>query len=357
MDEVTKCCDAFDFAKENNYGAYLQQDKHYGLIWFMKESGVGVDSRKWKEIKDVKIISREDIIQRARFKNIFFHSPDDDFKSNFFIYMFNKYKNDLVVQQELLESFGSYINKDSKIGLSILNKVCGDNKSLIKSLNITAINNIKNFDLKDTDMNDFDALFKSRSVSADIVEKFYFRFFKSRKTSLKNAFIGPKIKDFLMEKYNGDRKKLEPYFPFFNNIKYEFEDLSLNIAQPGTEHVCAVRINSRELSQTLCLPGFNEGGIHLLIKKLCQGLSEVLSSQFVCDDINRSKSLYEYRFYSKKELKQEEIVSIIKDFLLFKKSNLELDVDESVVSKWYFERELRKDLDVSKTNSKQKVKI
>ncbi len=76
------------------------------------------------------------------------------------------------------------------------------------------------------------------------------------------------------------------------------------------------------------------------------------------DSYDKQKSIVEVRCYTNTDFKQEELNSLIKEYLLFKKTEPELKTTTSNVGNWLTQRNLKMQLKPNEsTHTTPKVKI
>lgn len=191
-------------------------------------------------------------------------------------------------------------------------------------------------------------------------DKFYLKFFKSRKNQLKGN-TGEYAEKFLMKMYEGKEEPLKPYFDFFSNVKHQFREIELNIEEPG--HVIfSQRLNVRKAAKIL--KGMSESGVQKWIEKFSMYMAKNYQFLGRLEEIDKSNAIVEIRWYSRdKESVIPSQVTIenynkkLKEFLIhYSKLDEKPEIDLNYVQKWLLKSELIEKLTPQEEENKIKIK-
>lgn len=273
---------------------------------------------------------------------------------DFFIKKFNESNKEdkSFLAKNIADTAGNLWNKNL---IKILTEINISSKELISTINQIPISV---WEATSVNLNELDSCL-SKQVKSEDLDSFYIKFFKARKNQLKHSKVGPIVRDFLIEKYGREEKILKPYFDFFNYIKDEFCEIELNFQEMNTKNTISTRINCRKASQLLCMDGFNEVKIREEVSKFVYAFKAYKQiEQLIIDDYDKSKAVIEIRIYTDSDLTQEDLNKEIKEFLLFKKRNPDLETTKENIEKYL----MKKDLDILLPNNTQgstvkKIKI
>ncbi len=239
---------------------------------------------------------------------------------------------------KLFEKFtGVNFNTDSLT--YVLDRISNNSKEILTNLSKIPVSVLDIFTISVDDIHNY---LKTKNIEAEDLDKFYVKYFKARKNQIKYPHTGPKVKDFLLNLYGRDEEKLSPYFPFFNHIKQEFDEIPWEVDEMKSPYVVAIRINCRKASQILCIPNFHETQIENEIQSFLYGFKSYKNlDEISMEDVDKNKKIVEFRCYSQEPINQAELNNLIKDYLYFKRDNLAVETNRSNVAKWLMERDLR----------------
>lgn len=258
---------------------------------------------------------------------------------DFFVDYYKKTSSENQLQMlKLFEKFsGTHL---SAISLAyVVDRISNNPKEILNNLSKFPVSVLDIFTISVEDIHNY---LKTKNIEADELDKFYVKYFRARKNQIKYPHTGPQIKDFLLNLYGRDKEKLSPYFPFFNHIKQEFDEIPWEVDEMKSPYVVAIRINCRKASQILCIPNFHETQIQNEIQSFLYGLKNYKNlDEISMQDIDKNKKIVEFRCYSQELIEQGELNNLIKDYLYFKRDNLEVETNSSNIAKWLMERDLR----------------
>jgi small-conductance mechanosensitive channel len=274
---------------------------------------------------------------------------------DFFIKFYNKTtkekKLELLKEIELVLGYSW-----SSYALKIIDNVSKTNKEIISTLNSFPISVL---DVTKINLQELHKFLTKNDIKSEELDNFYIKFFKSRKNQFKDARTGPIVLKFLLEVYGRDETKLKPYFEFSNHVKTEFKSVDLDFTDMLAKNVITTRINCRKASQLLCIPGYNENKIESEISSFVYCLENLLRfEEIMIESYDKQKSIIEVRCYTNTDFKQEELNTLIKEYLLFKKTEPDFPTTTSNVGSWITQRNLKMQLKPNEsTHISSKMKI
>ncbi len=296
------------------------------------------------------------LVSENKIKEMVFTQKNDPVFFDFFINFFHKASTE--EKKEILKDPDKFINHNDKWPTSIFKLIESPKTNAKESLFILSTLPVSEMTIYALHLPDLDELISKKNIPREDLDKFYIKFLKARKNQIKNANTGPGVKQFLIDKYGRNEEKLKPYFPFFNHIKEEFEEIDLNIEEEVSEYINATRINCRKGSQLICIPSMTEYLLKLEIQYFCTGLEKYKKfDKIMVDDVASSKGIIEVRTYSSFPFHKEELSGLIKDFLRFKKMNPSMQTTSETVQSFLLNKDLQKQLPNKDNSIMKKMKI
>lgn len=143
------------------------------------------------------------------------------------------------------------------------------------------------------------SFFDKFKVSEDERYKFLITFYKNRKNQISQAKNGATIRDFLLDYYERDEKKLQPFIDYFPYLKSYFspEDIPADIFENDYLYSTNSFINCRKMMKSFCLDNWNEGTYEDRLPAICEGFKEAFGLGAVYTEmINRPKMIMEVCF-------------------------------------------------------------
>ena len=141
--------------------------------------------------------------------------------------------------------------------------------------------------------------FDKFKVSEEERYKFLITFYKNRKNQISQARNGATIRDFLLDYYERDEKKLQPFIEYFPYLKSYFspEDIPADIFENNYLYSTTSFVNCRKMMKSFCLDNWNESTYEERIPAICEGFKEAFGLGVVYTEIiNRSKMIMEVCF-------------------------------------------------------------
>jgi len=250
----------------------------------------------------------------------------------------------------LLKNIEEYLGNDwSKSIIYILDSISSSSKEV---LNYTNTIPISTWSIHKVALDDLNTLLIKRDIKDKEYDNFYLKFLKARKNQINNSTYGPKVKTFLVKQYGFIEEKLSPYSSFFNYIKEMYEKVDLDIFEEVPLLTVVSKINYRKATKLLCIPGYHDTLIKRTITdfmRLIQGHKGI--KQLYIED--SGPGVMEIRCYTDNPLTQKEINDEIRDYLIFKKSNVDIPTDKVNIDKYLMSKELALELSENKSVSKK----
>lgn len=153
-------------------------------------------------------------------------------------------------------------------------------------------------------------IFDQFNVNQEERYKFLITFYKNRKNQINQAKSGAIIRDFLLDYYERDEKKLEPFIEFFPYLKSYFspEDIPADIFENDYLYSTTSFVNCRKMMKSFCLDEWHESTYENHLPAICQGFKEAFGLGAVYTDmINRSKMIMEVCFLHNDESFNKEV--------------------------------------------------
>lgn len=191
-------------------------------------------------------------------------------------------------------------------------------------------------------------------------DKFYVKFFKARKNQLKGS-TGEAAEKFLMTLYKGDENALNPYFDFFPNIKNKFNDIELDIEEPGYV-IFSQRLNVRKAAKIL--EGKSESKVQEWIEKFSQLMAKNYKIWSSFDSVDKPNAIVEVRFYKTEidsvidtKITMENYNKKLKEFLIYISGlSEEPKLNFNYIEKWLMQSDLNEKLESKEPQEKVKIK-
>lgn len=339
----------FSYGLKEKYNLYLTENRYYNTLNIVTPGdNVPADSSPIKSEEQLNYILKE--------KNISgFRSEAKDFNVNAFIDIFNS--NSADEQKFMISNITEYLGYSwNESIIYVLSKTTKNYKEALSVINGFSISTLH---MGRVEFKKIDNLLESFNPNENDMYKFWLKFFKQRKNQAKSALYGPKMSNFLIDKYGRDEKKLAPFCEFSNHLKSEFEELEFKLEEDAAKHVTAFRINCRKASQILCIPNYTEGKIQTEIKNFMNGLKKLWKLEKIdVVDFDRHKGIIEVRMYNnEKAYAQEEVTGLLKDFLVHKKTIPEIETNDNLVNNWMLKKDLTQSLSEEPIKANKKMKI
>lgn len=339
----------FNYGFKENYHLFLTENRYYNTLTITKPGE--------PTPKDSSLIKNEEqldyILKSKQISG--FRSEHKDFNVNAFIDIYNA--NNIEEQKWMLSNITEYLGYSwNENIIYVLSKTTKSYKDVVGVINGFSISTLS---MARIELKNLDNLLESFNPSESDVYKFWLRFFKQRKNQVKSPLYGPKMSNFLIDKYGRDEEKLAPFCDFSNYLKSQFEELDFKLEEDAAKYVTAFRVNCRKASQILCIPNYTEGRIQNEITKFMSGIKKLWKLEKIdVVDFDRHKGIIEVRMYNnEKAYAQEEITSLLKEFLIHKKSIPELETNDGLVNNWMLKRDLTKSLSEEPIKANKKIKI
>lgn len=326
-----------DYLKNNDYSLYSKSLGITAYYWIHKNA----DKTNYRKEYDS---SRYSIAHSS--VNII--GEEENSKNNIKQkYLLEKWKEDSFKDKEYFEEIDYCIHNYEKN--SVLNFISLINDTPEKKLKLIENLPISILELPQLTIEKLKTFVDSSNYKQEEKDKFYLKFFKLRKNQLKDK-VGEEVEMFLMSLYRDNQEKLEPYFSFFPNIKNNFNDIELNIEEPGYV-IFSLRLNIRKAAKQLS--NMSEVIAEEWIRVFSGSMAKKYNLWCQMENIDKPKAIHEIRFY-KSELKTEvnEKVSIenyqktLKSFLVYmSKLSEKPNINFEYVEKWMFQKDLKEKLE------------
>lgn len=333
-----------NYLKENDYQLYSKNSYYYFVHkdsyenQYRKEYG---NSRFSLEYSSLNIIGNGEFSE----KNIKKKCANDKFKSDsikdkeyfkLIDYLVKRYEQDDVI--DFVESLSASNN---------------DKIKLLENLPVSIL------EAYSTNFNKVKNIVEQSDYSTVEKEKFYIKFFKSRKNQLKGK-TGESAEYFIIKLYGNNEDKLMPYFDFFPNIKNRFHSIELDIEEPGYV-IFSQRFNVRKASKIL--QGKEESKIQKWIEVFSGSMAKKYNVWSSLELIDRPKAIVEIRFYKNdldvlidEKLNIDNYSQKLKKFLIYMIGlTEEPKLDFKYIEKWINHTDLTENLE--NKHDKQSIEV
>jgi hypothetical protein len=339
----------YDYLKENNHTIISEYNYGYYLkIVSLDDNNYITSKGEVLNQNYAKFNSKHDFSGYAiKDKYGIGSATSENFQENFFVKMFREAPKD--EQRLLIKNVESYIGnlwrtKFLEIFSEILNTT--------KELNYLHSISISVWDIGKVPFKNLDKLISSKEINEKEIDDFYLKFFKARKNQIKDATWGPKVKKFLVQKYGNNEEKLKPYCDFSNYIREIFEEIDLDIIEPVEKFTVLSQINYKKATNLLCMPKYDEKEIVKLITNFVSLMAKHKGiSRTDVEDVG--VGVIEIRCYTNNAFTQAELNKEIKDYLLFKKKNIDIPLNAQTIEKYFMVKELKSELEENKSVTKK----
>lgn len=354
--EITE---AFQYAIANGFSVFIKKGLYSSysssLVICKKDEE---SSSEWKDLEEIK--NPESLQYKlSSLKISDYDAPkDNDFKYNLFVSLYNQAKQP-EDKKELIKDIYSYMGyswkEDARIKIyRFFKEVTIDGLGLVNLISSIPISVLE---ANNVDFQKIEDLFKERNAPKKEVDKFWFKFFKTRKNQIKYPSVGPKVAQFLINKYGHNEEVLKPYFAFSNHVRSQFEEINFDLIEEGSKFVISFKINCKKASQMLCIPDHGEHKIANDISNFLYSLREINNWEKVKVSNEDKKDIYEYTVYSCNEVSRDDTIKMIKELLDFKKTNPDFFPNRVSVESWLLNRNLRDELPNQEVKSVQSKKM
>lgn len=342
-----------DYLKNNDYALYSKDNyRMSSYVWIHKNS-VSKGYRKEYDSSGYSVEnSTLNILGEGEFSGI-------NIKKN---YLIQKWQEESYKDKEIFKEIEYLIQNYEKNSIfNFIDMLPIDNDKKLKLIDNLPVS------ILDAHQITFDKLkiFVDKSTyNEKQKDQFYIKFFKARKNQIKDK-TGEAAENFLMDLYTKNKTKLEPYFTFFPNINNHFNEIELNIEEPGYV-VLNLHLNMRKAAKQLS--NISETKVEEWVRVFSGSFAKKYALWSVMESFDKSKAIFEVRLYKKEEITEinekvnlENYKKILKCFLVYMSKlvdNPKIDFD--YIDKWVFQKELTEKLEYKHLNGEiehTKVKI
>lgn len=204
-----------------------------------------------------------------------------------------------------------------------------------------------------------DKILKDRKCPEDVANDFWIKFLKDRKAQLKDVKNGPMVRNFLLQKYDDNEEKLQPFFEFFPILATVFQELPADVFEELPPITNSVIINTKKMRQTFLVDGFKEDSYKHNTEKFGKAFKDYFELdhfEFVFyDTTNR---MYQLNFHhNNPKITDDKIKQYIVDFYRQLKRDPNMNMEEKILLAWISQNELHHELPAANNIKRKTVKI
>lgn len=272
-----------------------------------------------------------------------------DFDFDFFIDYYKKSSND--IKKQLLEKFdfysGTFIQNTYQKFCDEIVHTNEERIALIKSFPITTLK-IYNLDL--SKLCDYLASYK---IEENVIDTFLLNFLKARKNQIKQEGVGLEIKQFLQDKY--DLPQLEKYFPFFNLLKADYEEVDIDVFENNHKYTTSSFLNIKSLIQKFSIEKWDSRKYKNHLDALCEGLVKHCKlNNFLVEDYDNMKQIIKISFFHNEDnFNLEMLKTHIIEYFQFLKINPDTVAHKDNIASWIMKNSLEQKLTDEETTVKK----
>lgn len=343
-----------DYLKNNDYTLYSKDNYRISSYVWIHKNSVNKDYRKEYGSSGYSVEnSTLNILGDGEFSGT-------NIKKN---YLIQKWQEDSYKDKEIFKEIEYLIQNYEKNSIfNFIDMLPIDNNKKLKLIDNLPVS------ILDAHQITFDKLklfVEQSNYNEEQKDQFYLRFFKARKNQIKDK-TGEAAENFLMTLYTNNQTKLEPYFTFFPNINNHFNEIELNIEEPGYV-VLNLHLNMRKAAKQLS--NISEIKVTEWVKDFSGSFAKKHNLWSVMEAVDKPKAIFEVRLYKKEEtieinekVNLENYKKILKSFLVYMSKLVDSPkIDFNYIDKWIFQKELTeklesKSLNVDSDKIEEKVK-
>ena len=242
-------------------------------------------------------------------------------------------------QKELLKNYNRYAGVPLKEVFTELLDSTDNKKSLLMLiasfplalLSATAVN-----------LEELDSYLIQRGFTEAENDKFWLGFMKVRKAHLKDRYAGPAVRDFLLNKYDSNEEKLEPYFSFFPFLENEFRETAIDIFENNLAFSTTSLISYRKMMTSFCIDKFSESDYEKKLKEFsfAFGRHYALEDTEVTSE-NASKGIMRVSFlHNSESFNQTVFEKKVVNFFKYLQTDPAFKISRESVSSWLAQHDL-----------------
>lgn len=326
-----------EYLKLNDYILYSKQNLVTAYYWIHKDS----DSKNYMKEYSNSRYSPEyyslNIIGDGEFS-------EQNIKKN---YLLQKWNENSYKDKEIFKEIDYLIRSNKKDSIfNFIDLIPIDNDKKLKLIDNLSVSVLDAYAITFEKLKTF---VEQSSYSKEQKDQFYLKFFKARQNQIKNK-VGEDAELFLMSLYKNNTEKLEPYFSFFPNIKNIFNEIELDIEEPGYI-IFSVRLSVRKAAKQLS--NIAEDIVESWIKVFTDHLAKKYKVWSYIENIDKPKAVHEIRFYKTEitteideKLTLDNYKKQLNNFLIYmSKLSEKPKVNFEYIDKWVLQKELTEKLE------------
>lgn len=304
----------YDYCNSNN-NTILMVDAYYRRHLIFEINNSDYINQYKEKARKATLAEFIETINPEKSNDLYTSHLPTEFKFNFFNHLKNKYKD-----EDFFKQIG-YIHPDWIKSLEHYFQLI--EQSYPNALD--KLNSLNNWRVTIREIEKLDQLLM-QSYNEKQIYDFYKTFLlKFKKTLILNIEIG----DFLLKKYNYDENKLRYFFPFFNKVKNNFEQLNYDFIKRPYKHIEVLEINESKLKKDFaCFRLF----MPMYINYLSLLQEQNLFKKFKQSEANSAKQIYDIMFYSDEPINLPLIIEKSQQYFKFAKDN---EVNFDIIKVWH----------------------
>lgn len=269
--------------------------------------------------------------------------------------MINFYNSctDPTYKEQILDLIPYCSGNLNKNYLHFFNQINGDNKDLITVIKKIPIYHLEANTLCLDILNDF---LEKKQISPQDIDTFFLSFLKKRKKQLQNPVIGLDVKNFLLKKYFNNMPQLTLYFPFFPNLKNEFEISNIDIFNTSYPYDIYLEVSIDSMKNKFFIPKWNSFDYFVAIHEFTNGVKEhfQLEKASYQEKVNNSDIICIVYEHTNEQFNKPLLKNIFLEFFNFLKIEPDFNIQAKNISHWINYNTLQNTL-VINNNHKKKI--
>jgi hypothetical protein len=232
------------------------------------------------------------------------------------------------------------------------------------TLRVISCFSLKYFTVSDIKPEELIGYLEEKKIDNKKIDSFLYQFYKARQTQLKDIKYASQIKDFLLKRYNSNEEKLKDYFPFLPILKILFDNEKINIFDDEYKYSTTLKINMKNLIQSLALNNWSRDLYYKNIKEILKG---IVSSYNIKEfNINMEKKIHDENpqeilmlntFHNNQVFNESVIKKDLLSFISFIKDNTDFIVTPKSIMTWCLQNKLEDKLENTEIINIKKRKL
>lgn len=215
---------------------------------------------------------------------------------------------------------------------------------------------ISNFTASDSTPEQLSSMLEDNDFSKEEINSIFLKFYKPRLNQIKDPKFAPKLRDYLLKRFDYKEENLKQYFSFFPFLESHFKVSSISVFEETAPHSVTTIINYKKMVKAFSLDGWD---ISLYKNSFLQFLGGLkiyhkLGKHFISTE---SRALGTDRitiFYDNEAFNKTIFENFVTEFYHSLYDNPNVTVNKEFVNSWFSKRTLEQSLKEDKEIVKKK---